>query len=307
MPCIIYPSVLASEASTSDCEELSKTCEQWLWWRSKPSASRTWSQRWKRVNWMQRLYTRIFIDSHGQNIEAAWISSLAASRANRSARPEVAKPQKTQDTSGPLSKQALLFSDPALSSSRMSMESCPQSHPDTTQFSTMSSATWKAWVSERRQNATQRRKSARHTCGDVGSSSLFATPTVTANQMSPSMQKHPGCANLNWPTPTPIHAIRGNHDEPVEKYMKRVEDYEQGRAKGKPGKSLGIAVRWPTATTRDWKDGNNPSEKVPTNGLLGRAVPRDPTSRQGQLNPEWVDMLMGFPTGWTDLEPWATR
>tara|TARA_A100001388_G_scaffold172762_1_gene129132 strand:- start:2395 stop:2973 length:579 start_codon:yes stop_codon:yes gene_type:complete len=81
---------------------------------------------------------------------------------------------------------------------------------------------------------------------------------------------HPGTTltdaiRVNWPTPTPIHAIRGNHDEPVENYQKRVKDYEEGRAKGKPGKSLGVAVnltsetaegspRWATPTSRDWKD-----------------------------------------------------
>ena len=302
MPCIIYPSALASEASTSDCEELSKTCEQWLWWRSKPSASRTWSQRWKRVNWMQRLYTRIFTDSHGQDIEAAWISSLAASRANRSALPEVAKPQKTQDTSGPSSKQALLFSDPALYSSRTSMGSCPQSHLDTIQFSTMCSATWKAWVSERRQDATQRRKSARHTCASDGSSSLFATPTVTANQMAPSMQKHPGCANLNWPTPdVTMRPHEGNVRllrKGVENGMDKAEaDAMLGRDIAKP---QGKLRAWPTPVTGD-------AEKQTTNGLHHRIIGKGQESRQGQLNPQWVDMLMGFPTGWTDLEPWATQ
>lgn len=94
-----------------------------------------------------------------------------------------------------------------------------------------------------------------------------------------------------WPTPTGIHADRGNHDEPIENYKQRVRDYEEGRTKGKPGKSLGVATRmwptprtptggpesaerkqelgrtesgggdltsavrvWPTATSRDWKD-----------------------------------------------------
>ena len=32
---------------------------------------------------------------------------------------------------------------------------------------------------------------------------------------------------------------QGNHDEPVENYQKRVKDYEEGRAKGKPGRVLG--------------------------------------------------------------------
>lgn len=43
------------------------------------------------------------------------------------------------------------------------------------------------------------------------------------------------------PTPTAMH-VR-NHDEPVENYEQRVLDYEEGRTKGKPGKSTGVAVR----------------------------------------------------------------
>jgi len=29
---------------------------------------------------------------------------------------------------------------------------------------------------------------------------------------------------------------------------------------------------------------------------------RDPSVVGGQLNPMWVEWLMGFPTGWTDLK-----
>lgn len=43
------------------------------------------------------------------------------------------------------------------------------------------------------------------------------------------------------PTPTAMH-VR-NHDEPIENYEQRVLDYEEGRTKGKPGKSTGVAVR----------------------------------------------------------------
>jgi hypothetical protein len=57
---------------------------------------------------------------------------------------------------------------------------------------------------------------------------------------------------------------------------------------------------------------------VPVNGLLGRSVHQlrkgsSPTSGDGlatqvggKLNPTWVEWLMGFPLGWTDLEPSAT-
>ena len=85
---------------------------------------------------------------------------------------------------------------------------------------------------------------------------------------------------------------------------KEEADAMLGRDISKP---QGKLQSWPTPTARDWKDGTNPSDNAPTNGLLGRAAPRDPTSQPGQLSPDWVDMLMGFPVGWTDLEPWVTR
>jgi hypothetical protein len=81
--------------------------------------------------------------------------------------------------------------------------------------------------------------------------------------------------------------------------------------------------QWPAPTARDHKDTGDLS-RVPENGLLPRAVFwATPTSsdgtggpgnsgRQGgenlrtqaggSLNPQWVEWLMGFPTGWTDLE-----
>ena len=65
------------------------------------------------------------------------------------------------------------------------------------------------------------------------------------------------------------------------------------------------AGRWPTPAARDWKDGSNPSEKVPTNGLLGRRAPRwNPINGPPMcLNPLFVEMLMGFPPGWTSCAP----
>jgi hypothetical protein len=94
------------------------------------------------------------------------------------------------------------------------------------------------------------------------------------------------------------------------------------------------AKRWPTPTARDHKDGQfNPN--VPINGLLGRAVWRTPTARDhkgasgvayklergsavglndqvksengGALNPAWVEWLMGFPPGWTDIGPQSRK
>src|SRR3990172_2866549 len=67
----------------------------------------------------------------------------------------------------------------------------------------------------------------------------------------------------------------------------------------KRGIDLQTAVKmWPTATGRDYKDTGD-CENMPDNGLLGRVV--QPSKKSGSLNPTWVEWLMGFPIGWTDL------
>lgn len=295
---IICPSVLVSGVSTSGSEAFVKVCEPWLWWRGKPSAQQSWSKRWNKENWIRVLSTRTLYGSHGITFEAEWISSQEVSHVSRLQYAAVAKPPKTNDISGRTSKTESNLFDQQQSSSKTSMGSQQQSPPDITRFSTMSSATWKEWVTEQRQDASQRQKSARLTKEEDGSS-------------SDSMQQ--------WPTPTPIHATRGNHDEPLEKYKKRVRDYEEGKAKGKPGKSLGVAINWPTATARDWKwpyreirrkDGKMRGDLLPdaVNIDFQQAQGKDRISGniQGLLNPAWVESLMGFPSEWTDLGHWGT-
>ncbi len=57
-----------------------------------------------------------------------------------------------------------------------------------------------------------------------------------------------------------------------------------------------VAAMFPTPTTRDYKspdmnpDSKRFSQKTELNSVIG-----------GQLNPTWVEWLMGFPIGWTDL------
>jgi hypothetical protein len=70
------------------------------------------------------------------------------------------------------------------------------------------------------------------------------------------LQVSPSISASLLPTPAVGH-IR-NHDEPIEDYLQRRQDFIDGRTKGMPGASLGVAVRMemlPTPTTRDFKDG----------------------------------------------------
>ena len=69
---------------------------------------------------------------------------------------------------------------------------------------------------------------------------------------------------------------------------------------------------WPTPNASDYKGARSPeaiknSGRNPlTNSLkdhVGATNPAEKGKLAGSLNPTWVEWLMGFPTGWTDLKP----
>ena len=64
---------------------------------------------------------------------------------------------------------------------------------------------------------------------------------------------------------------------------------------------------WPTPTARDWKSGRSSDELFNRNARpLSEHVERGAESG-GRLNPTWVEWLMGFPLGWTDLDASETQ
>ena len=85
--------------------------------------------------------------------------------------------------------------------------------------------------------------------------------------------------------------------------------------------TLADAVKrmFPTPTSRDWKDTPGMAlESVNPDGsrrdrteLLPRRIysqiPEAERKSSGQLNPTWVEWLMGYPLGWTDLDHSETQ
>jgi len=104
-----------------------------------------------------------------------------------------------------------------------------------------------------------------------------------------------------WPTPT----LHGNYNR-------------KGLSK-KSGDGLETAVRvWPTPTTREYKgarskeamkkSGRNPMTNTLSDAVEAQSDYQTPKGRlAGSLNPTWVEWLMGFPIGWTELDPSETR
>ena len=62
--------------------------------------------------------------------------------------------------------------------------------------------------------------------------------------------------------PTPTLGHLRNHDEPVEDYLQRRQDFVEGRTKGMPGASLGVAVRMETLPTPKALDGTKGNLKT---------------------------------------------
>ncbi len=118
-----------------------------------------------------------------------------------------------------------------------------------------------------------------------------------------------------WPTPraqepgrTTVGYGRGLAElvegkEQVQKWPTPIASDSRGSSgKPAPGKQMQLvdAVRYATPTARDWKSGKASKETMERNSR--------PLSEQigGSLNPTWVEWLMGWPLGWTDLKPLAT-
>jgi len=161
-------SVLDTEALTSDSEELSELFAQSLLARSKPSPAKTWLRRLKQGSLTLLPFGRILKPSLGERFVDQWTSSLEASLANPSAPLVSVEETMTQDTFGPTSCGALesldtlpLFSlRTSRGSSAQSSQATSGATPQERPFCTMSSVSWKDWVTAQRQEYSARAKLA---------------------------------------------------------------------------------------------------------------------------------------------------
>ena len=292
---LISASALDTEALISDSSEFSQVAEQSLMWRSKPSQSRTWSQRWKRETWMRHLSGRTLRHSQQNRFAAWWTSSLAATRANRFQQQASDSEQKTQDTSGRFyAEQYELFS-PEESSSKTSKDTSRLDSPQ-------SLATWKKIVTEQRGGYLARLKSEQAT--RERESSSWPTPDASIekfrlsgnSQQSRSLEAMSRRGELSPPDPESSNSTGKN---PARWPTPKANNPSSTRKPGTGGRELSQeAKNWATPITGDSHLSSSPNAAQKriqeSKKTLSRINP-------GKLNPSWVEQLMDVPVLWTQL------
>lgn len=122
-----------------------------------------------------------------------------------------------------------------------------------------------------------------------------------------------GNAGFYWPTPkatrrgdcpsererrTPdLHSAVNLYPTPTASNTKAVHL----RSGGRTARSY-----WPTPTTQDAKQVDPPHHREKRKSpCLGTLANQSLETTGGQLNPTWVEWLMGYPAGWTELSAWV--
>lgn len=123
-------------------------------------------------------------------------------------------------------------------------------------------------------------------------------PTVTTDTSDRKKKCSQGGTPLtlavkkNWPTPTVADTFTGN--------LKSTQQ--------KPGSmhsvNLSQAVNWPTPRAREGNSGSYGCASIERNAdrnyLDGVVIKKE--EKPGNLNADWVELLMGLPIGWTDID-----
>ncbi len=259
-------------------------------------------------------------------------SSPEDSPASRSASQGPDSPRTTPDGSGPNSLESFAWYDPDTSSWKTSQGSLL---PEWATYS----GTWPKSGTTQNGQASPRPLLVPRTYG--GDSSSWPTPQAkeslpqgafvdemreaganpderlylpgrkwhTQRTLSRMVQLKPGQKD-RWPTPTTADTRPGSANQdrshlrdevlwPTPKASPSGPDYARAGREDSGGDDLVTAVArysTPTASNRDSAGGSNSRRTEKEAG----------TYISGQLNPTWVEWLMGFPLGWTDLEASAT-
>ena len=231
------------EGLTLDSGELSEIYAQSLLARSKPSPVKTWSRRLKQATLTLLPFGRTLRPSHGKAFAAEWTSSVEASLVSHLVPQGDERETATPAICGPsLPTELDVWGTLPLFSWRTSKGSSVQSSKGTDgptlrerPFCSMSSESWKGWVTTQRREYSARARSVRP-ISESECSSWVAAPS-SARQGERLLVDCSERQSRNWPTPKALEV-----NESAEQWAKR---------RLKPGAkmmgpSLTVAVQLPT-------------------------------------------------------------
>jgi hypothetical protein len=147
---------------------------------------------------------------------------------------------------------------------------------------------WELPMLERRTSATGSGFWATPTASD-GTRGGTLTPSMTGVSLAQQIK-----TPHRWPTPLATDGSKcpsGSLARAVNPALQATfRNKEEGR-------------NWPTPAARDYRHPNAKTYAERGGGSKGEQLPN---AVGGALNPTWVEWLMGWPLGWTDLKPLGT-
>lgn len=318
--------------SNWDLNSLACLSERRLMWRSKPTRRQTWLLRWKKVGWLRHLSTRILRPSQVASFVTAYTASLPVIHASHSAPQASGRGLPILDTFGRLYESTCEPSDLFGASLKTSKDTCGS---DSERFS----ATFERWVTMLRRDCLRRQRSALRT-SESGCLSWPTIRASDGEHGGPNQRDSGGKPALpmavqNWPTAKVSIGdycySRGDHDKPVMNLSGAVKNWKtpktptggaESRAsrasRGSGGEDLAAQVTsWPTSRQAEYKECGPKGSKsrihrlkrdyldATVEELDGRPAQNKSSttgSPRAQLNPDWVETLMGIPVGWTAFD-----
>ena len=118
-----------------------------------------------------------------------------------------------------------------------------------------------------------------------------------------------GIGSGSWATPTTMDSLPPKSEKAL---LREATEVRPGRSKpGNLRDQVSNMKNWPTPQASDNRDRGNMSDpsikrRIKIGKQIGLSTAVKPDAHGGSLNPTWVEWLMGWPLGWTDLKPLET-
>lgn len=306
MAWLYLPVSVGLNSVSSNC---SLNRESFVMSRGKPMQAQSLYRKWKKDSFMKLLYGLMLEPSTAQSLVERWISLLPDSHVNPGRLLENYRKPMTKDGFGMILKESFAKLDPHSSSWK------------TSQVSLMGELTpflgrWPRSGSMLNGVVSRCPKLAETiTEKEFLFSDIYPTPTASQITTEGTTRLYRNLFLNGILTLEEATAMNGNYNPLKKKGALEIfptpTAHEAEKAgfysKGQMGQSLSAMAKqgriYNTPVARDGANSTFPPSQSKWDSLPGDIMRMGEARPGGVLNPEFVEWLMGWPIGWTDLEP----